>query len=371
MSQFSVIVVGAGVAGLCTAWSLLDRGARVTVVEREAAPAPRAASTDHHRLIRHGYPSRPGYGRRIPQAFAAWREIWARLEGAESRWLHETGVLTCSRAAGDHGDRAVLQMEAAGVDVERLPAAELAHRFAHLETANVAYGAVSPGGALMCGRILTDLASALRARGAEVLERSPVSAVTAGGEVRLADGRALSADAVLLSAGAEAPRLAPQLFSDLTYNRTLIVYARPPEDLAEAWRNAPSWSGLDGDGDLWGLAPVEGLPPKLGSAALRRVDPGDHDRQIRPEEIQALLAAYGGRFRGIDRFTLAWGQANYWMGAEGEEFQLRRDGRLWGVSADSGHGFKFGALTGQDVAEAMTGAASFEEVRLRMTCRAA
>jgi len=371
MTQLSVTIVGAGVAGLCAAWALLDRGARVTVVEREAVPAPRAASTDHHRLIRHAYPSTPGYGRRIPAAFAAWRAIWARLEGAESRWLHDTGVLTCSQTAGDHGDRAARQMEEAGVDVERLPPDELARRFPHLETANLAYGALSPGGALMCGRILTDLSMALRARGAELHERSPVRSVDPSGEVRLEDGRAWTSDAVLLAAGAEAPRLAPRLFPDLFYSRTLIVYARPPEDLEEAWEGAPSWSSLDGQGNLWGLTPVEGLPPKLGDGALRRIDPGDHDRRIRPEEIQAMLRAYQGRFRGIDRFRVSWGQANYWMGAEGEEFQLRRDGRLWGVSADSGHGFKFGALTGEDVARAMTGEAALETVRTEMAGKAA
>ncbi|MEM6743499.1 MAG: FAD-dependent oxidoreductase, partial [Pseudomonadota bacterium] len=205
----SVVVVGAGVTGLCAAWSLLDRDVSVTVVERDAVPSPRAASADHHRLIRHAYPSAPGYGRRIPEAFAAWRAIWSRLGGDERRWYQPTQVLSASQEADDNGDRAVISMEQAGVDVERLPPDELARRFPHLETANLAYGALSPGGALMASRILADIADALRRRGAVVMDRSPVRSVSPSGEVRLHDGRALTADAVLLAAGTESPRLAP------------------------------------------------------------------------------------------------------------------------------------------------------------------
>ncbi|MEM1315422.1 MAG: hypothetical protein AAGI51_12755, partial [Pseudomonadota bacterium] len=135
--------------------------------------------------------------------------------------------------------------------------------------------------------------------------------------------------------------------------------------------DAPSWSSFGADADLWGIAPVDGLPAKLGAGSLRRVDEGDHDRQIRPDEIQAMFGKYAGRFRGIDRFRLRWGQANYWMGAEGEEFQLRRDGRLWGLSADSGHGFKFGALTGEDVARAISGESPYETVRAQLAGLAA
>ena len=40
----SVTVIGAGVAGLCVARTLLDRGAEVTVIDRHAAPGPHACS---------------------------------------------------------------------------------------------------------------------------------------------------------------------------------------------------------------------------------------------------------------------------------------------------------------------------------------
>ncbi|QFT99199.1 Glycine oxidase [Roseovarius sp. THAF8] len=40
----SVVIIGAGVAGLCVARTLLDRGAKVTLVDRHAAPGPHACS---------------------------------------------------------------------------------------------------------------------------------------------------------------------------------------------------------------------------------------------------------------------------------------------------------------------------------------
>ena len=47
----NVIVVGAGIAGLSTAWALTKAGHHVTILEQGAIPNPLAASGDHHRII--------------------------------------------------------------------------------------------------------------------------------------------------------------------------------------------------------------------------------------------------------------------------------------------------------------------------------
>ncbi len=52
-----------------------------------------------------------------------------------------------------------------------------------------------------------------------------------------------------------------------------------------------------------------------------------------------------------------------------ERFVLRQHDRVLAVSACSGHGFKFGALSGRDVAEAVTGSAPVEAVAERMAGR--
>ena len=73
-----VIVVGAGIAGLSSAWSLTKRGHQVTLIEQGAIPNPLAASGDHHRIIRRAYGKASGYGRAITEAYRAWDELWSR-----------------------------------------------------------------------------------------------------------------------------------------------------------------------------------------------------------------------------------------------------------------------------------------------------
>ena len=75
----NVIVVGAGIAGLSTAWSLARAGHSVSIVEQGPIPNPLAASGDHHRIIRRAYGKAGGYARLITEAYDAWDELWADL----------------------------------------------------------------------------------------------------------------------------------------------------------------------------------------------------------------------------------------------------------------------------------------------------
>ena len=97
----NVIVVGAGIAGHSTAWSLVKAGHNVSIVEQGPLPNPLAASGDHHRIIRRAYRAGTGYGRLITEAYAAWDEMWADL--GESH-LDPRGFLCISREPGDEAE---------------------------------------------------------------------------------------------------------------------------------------------------------------------------------------------------------------------------------------------------------------------------
>ena len=363
----TAVVVGGGIVGLATAYALVKAGIGVTLVERGPIPNPRAASADHHRLIRFAYGDRAGYAARMPDAFAAWRAMWADLGRAEAQYYVPTGVLSLSLEQGDGADRSLRTLEALGLPHERLEGAALARRLPFIEPDGVRYALLTQGGALMANRILADLADWLRRSGAAVLEHSPVTEVNpAAGRVTLADGRTLAAETVVVAAGIATPGLLPDLRLDLVAQRTVIVYADPPADLIDAYAGAPCWSQLGGGSDLWGVAAVEGLPMKLGRGDLRRPDPQGTDRQMTEDEVRSVLDGYRGRFRGAERFNVRWHQANHWTLAPDERFALARQGRVLAVSACSGHGFKFGALSGRDVAEALTGATPIDAVAERM-----
>ena len=332
--------------GLASAWALTKAGARVTLFERDRIAGPLSASGDHTRIIRRAYAGLDGYARLMDEAFAAWDEMWSDL-GA--RHLHPRGALIVSQGAGDSAETYRDGLERTGQPFETLKPGPAAARFPFLDPDRIAWAVHSPdAGILMCRRIAADLARWLRARGCEICEGAAALAVEEDGTVRAEGVRRF--DAVLVAAGAWAPALFADLAQRLTTYRTAVAYLRPPD--AEAWRDAPVLLDVGGEVDGYGIPPVEGLGLKLGYGGHKRPRAAHEDRSPWPGEGETIRAAFPVLARLEDYAVEAVSSCAYAF-TEDHRFHAEARGRVWIVSACSGHGYKFGAAAGRRIARAV------------------
>ncbi|HEX3982454.1 MAG TPA: FAD-dependent oxidoreductase, partial [Acidisoma sp.] len=56
-----ILIIGSGIAGLSTAWSLKRRGYDIEIFEQGPIPNPVNSSWDEHRITRHAYGEFEGY----------------------------------------------------------------------------------------------------------------------------------------------------------------------------------------------------------------------------------------------------------------------------------------------------------------------
>ncbi len=348
-----VIVVGAGIAGLSTAWSLVKRGHAVTLLEQGPIPNPLAASGDHHRIIRRAYGAHTGYGRAITEAYAAWDELWGDLGAVH----HDPrGFLCLSREAGDEAEEYREGLEAGGYPFELLDAAETVRRWPFLEPDTIRYGFFSAeGGALHCRHIAKGVAGWLRAHGADVRENARVASVdAAAGAVTLEGGERLAADRVVVTAGAWVLKLFPQLASDLVTWRTAVVYLEPPADLKPSWERAPVILDVGGRIDGYIIPPSGGAGLKFGTG-LHKMPSADADanRIPAPGEGEAIRDRFAPPFFRLDEYRVREVVTCAYTFTEDERFFGTGIGRTLVVSACSGHGYKFGAAVGRRVADAV------------------
>lgn len=345
-----VIVVGAGISGLSTAWSLVRRGHAVTLVEQGRIPNPLAASGDHHRIIRRAYPSATGYGRAITEAYAAWDEVWADL--GESQ-LDPRGFLCVSREPGDEAEDYLEGLKAGGFPFELLSPEAAAERWPFLDAAAMRYAYVSPeGGALHCRRIAEGMAAWLRANGATVLDEARVASLDEqAGTVTLADGRRLSADRIVVAAGAWVTKLFPDLVADLATYRTAVVYLDPPADLKAAWEAAPVILDVGGKTDGYIIPPSGPGGLKFGSG-LHKFPSADADahRATVAGEGAAIRDLFSPPMVRIGEYRVESVVTCAYTFTADERFFATERGRCLVVSACSGHGYKFGAAVGRRVA---------------------
>ncbi len=348
-----VIVVGAGIAGLSTAWQLTKRGHDVTLLEQGTIPNPLAASGDHHRIIRRAYGTASGYARAIDEAYGAWDELWADIGASH---YDARGFLCLSREPGDEGERYHDGMIDGGWGVERFDGEEAGRRYPFVDGSGIRFAFTSAdGGVLHCREIARGLSNWLLAAGATVREGASVARVDAGNAaVTLASGERLVADRVVVTAGAWVLRLFPELATDLTTYRTAVVYLAPPQDMMAAWEAAPVILDVGGRTDGYIIPPSGGGGLKFGSGLHKErwanPDAGRAPREGEGEAVRDLFAPPFVRlseYRVLDTMTCA-----YTFTAD-ERFFGTAFGRTLVVSACSGHGYKFGAAVGRRVADAV------------------
>jgi len=346
----NIIVVGAGIAGLSTAWALTKAGHQVSIVEQGPIPNPLAASGDHHRIIRRAYGYARGYAQMITEAYQAWDEMWADL--GQSHY-DPRGFICVSREEGDEAEEHRDAMLDGGWPIEVLEPAAAVERWPFLEAGTFRYAFFSrEGGALLCRKIATGLAHWLHAAGSNVFEHSKVTAIEAeAGRVTLASGETMQADHIVVCAGAWVLKLFPELGGPLKTYRNALAYTEPPADLKAAWEAAPIILDVGGTVDGYMIPPSGGAGMKFGSG-LHKVETSDANWNREPVEGEgeAIRNLFSPPIARIDEYRVTEVATCAYTFTDDRTFFAHETGKCLVLSACSGHGYKFGAAVGRRVA---------------------
>lgn len=350
------LIVGGGIMGLSVAWGLARDGHEVELFEQAALPNPDASSMDEHRLIRHPYGDHAGYARMIDPAFAAWDLLWRDLGTA---LFASTGTLALTGNGATWAERSAATLAAIGRPMRELPVGELPRRFPMLDTKGVerAYW-LDTGGVLFAQDIVTALARHLASqRSVRLHPHTPVASVDLEhGRAATAAGTVHAGDAVVVAAGAWVGRLLPDQVRRLVPSRQIVIYFDLPAADRAAWSKGPMVIEKTGDVGLYLVPPMEGRGFKVGDHEFSRQGDPTGPRDAAESEIRPLLERCRSLFKGFDRWRTDRLKACFYTVTEDERFVVEKQGaKGWLMSPCSGHGFKFGAVMGLELARTLAG----------------
>lgn len=301
-----IVIVGAGVCGLATAYELGRRGEPAVVLER-ARPFGEQ-STGLARIFRTAH-RRASLCRLALRARAGWQR-WEDEFGA-GRLLGPEGFIAAGAC-----EQIAAAMSEAGASFRWVDRAEIAARIPFAAPPWEA-GVFDPlGGSLRIRRALSTLARRVDVRGGDAVS------VSDDGEVSLADGGVLRGDRVLICAGARTPTL----FG--------------PLGVAFAPHTRFTYGGADATGAACLSAP-EGYGLPLGGTGRWAFGQEVPD----PATVRALFPGLSPLGR-VDCVTVR----APWLDAGGDGWTAARRGRVIGfVGANL---MKFGPLLGELLARA-------------------
>jgi sarcosine oxidase len=368
MGASQYVVVGAGLAGAATAWSLARRGHEVTVVERTQPAARDGSSHGSARIFRYVYPD-PFYVRLVVAARAGFDEL-ERLSGR--RLVTPSGALDFGPVRDIRALAAVL--DEVGVEHELLSAAAARARWPQIAVDSETLWHPGAGVIDAEGTVRALLEQAERA-GARILTGWPVDRVTAtptGHRLETGDGRTLDGERVVVTAGGWLPALLERLPLPGGF-RALV----PP--LAVTQENAfhlPYRDGAATDG----TEAVASWPTFIHrTTAIRTYGlPGGRDAGFRGQKIAEFLGGRriasaadqdgvvdpANRTRIVDyvrRYLPGLVPEPYaettclFTSTPSEDFLIDGVDGITVVSPCSGHGAKFAPLIGDIAADVATG----------------
>jgi glycine/D-amino acid oxidase-like deaminating enzyme len=355
----SVIVVGAGAFGGWSALQLLQKRAKVTLLDAWGPGNSRASSGGETRTIRATYgPTHLLYTQMVARALRLWQEH-------ERRWnvrlFFRSGAL---RMAGpdDSYERAALPvLQQVGIRYEKLSTEECAKRWPQINFEGVPWSVYEPdSGFLAARRACEAVLNAFVKNGGQYRQTQatpgPIVANRMQG-INIGTSEVLTADYYVFALGPWLGKIFPFLTSIITPTRQeVFFFGTPAGDVRFTEAQLPTW--IDG-----GKSPFFGVPGnhwrgfKIADDTRGPViDPTTVERQISEEKLASARAYLRMRFPALANAPLVESRVCQYENSTDHNFILDRQpdaGNVWIVGGGSGHGFKHGPVMGEMVADAV------------------
>jgi monomeric sarcosine oxidase len=346
-----VAIIGAGLAGAATAWSLARRGRSVVLLEQFEPSHALGSSHGSARIVRRVYGDSL-YVSLTGQAFELWREVES---AADVSLLRMYGGLDFGPRRNVPGIVSVLS--SLDVPFELLSATEAADRWPGM----VFEGDVvfhPQAGTVDSGAAVIALVSLATAAGADVRYSTPAVSVSSAGVVGLADGSSISAESVVVAAGA----WVEPLLSDIVSLPPLQVTQQQIFHFPRVDPSAPPWPSVIHESSTNAVYHLAGGRDG-GQHDDRKI--GEHDGGVacsaatrsgvvNPASRERVISYVQRWLPGLSSEPSSTATCLY-TETPSEDFILDRVGPVVVCSPCSGHGAKFAPLVGELVAGLIDG----------------
>jgi glycine/D-amino acid oxidase-like deaminating enzyme len=368
-SKPHVAVIGAGAFGGWTALHLLERGARVTLLDAWGPGNSRASSGGETRIMRGTYGPDQPYTKLAVRALL----LWAKYERQWKRqFLHRTGVLWMVSSRDDEFERgSPPTLREAKIKFHELSTSEMKKRWPQINFAGVHWGIYEPKCGYLDARASCQaVVDAFVSQGgmyrqaavsADGLETAPLRSLT------LLDGSWLKADYYIFACGPWLAKMFPQTVGELIRptKQDIFFFGPPAGDSRFTDAHLPVW-GDHGKRFLYGI-PGSGRRGFKVADDTRGADfdPTGGERTISQATLKRVREYITHRFPAMKNAPLIETRVCQYEQTPDSNFIMDRHPRMenvWLLGGGSGHGFKHGPALGELMADSVLNEAETEPV---------
>jgi glycine/D-amino acid oxidase-like deaminating enzyme len=353
-----VVVIGAGAFGGWTAFHLLERGARVTLIDAWGPGNSRASSGGETRVMRETYGPDQPYTEMAARAL----KLWAKYERRwKRRFLHRTGVLWMASGGEDSFERGSMKMlRDAKIKFQDLSAERMKKRWPQVNLDGIDWGIYEPDcGYLDARASCRAVVDAFTAAGGKYRQvEAMADRLETGAEygVELSDGLRVRADCYVFACGPWLGKLFPRAVGNLVRatKQDIFFFGTPGGDDRFSDGHLPVWGdhygrfryGIPGSGRRGFKIADDTRGPAF--------DPTDGERVVSPDTLADTREYLGFRFPGLKDAPLLETRVCQYEQTPDGDFIVDRHPEMenvWILGGGSGHGFKHGPAVGEMMAE--------------------
>jgi glycine/D-amino acid oxidase-like deaminating enzyme len=357
-SKPHVAVIGAGAFGGWTALHLLERGARVTLLDAWGPGNSRASSGGETRIMRGTYGPDQPYTRLAARALKLWQEYERRWK---RKFLHRTGVLWMVSSRDDAYERGSLTvLREARIKFQELSTPEMKKRWPQINFEDVRWGIYEPECGYLDARescqavvdAFVDAGGTYRQAAvlAAGLEDAPVC------NLILSDDSRLKADCYVFACGPWLGKLFPETLGGVIRptKQDIFFFGSPAGDSRFTDAHLPVW-GDHGMRFFYGIPGSDRRGFKVADDTRGQAfDPTCGDRVVSPATLKRVREYLAFRFPTMKVAPLIETRVCQYEQTPDSNFILDRHPRMknvWLVGGGSGHGFKHGPALGEKMAD--------------------